>query len=84
LNVVRENALVGGTEHDRSALIVEMPVARDCRLVALRSAAGAAVIGGLILEAEPKLDLIGSSDVFDAVGRAVEAHGQDVLGLVTA
>jgi len=50
----------------------------------MRSAGDGAVIGGLILEAEPKLDPIDSSDVFDAVGRAVEAHGQDVLGLVTA
>jgi hypothetical protein len=42
------------------------------------------VIGGLILETEPTADVLGSSDVFDAVGRAVEAHGQDVLGFVTA
>jgi hypothetical protein len=84
LDVVRENVRDESTQEGRSALVVETEAAAGYRLVALRSGAERTVIGGLILEPEPKMDLLGSSDMFDAVGRAVEAHGHDVLGFVTA
>ena len=84
LDVVRENVRDDSMQEGRSALVVETKAATGCRLVALHSAAERTLIGGLILETEPKTDLFGSTDVFDAVGRAVEAHGQDVLGFVTA
>jgi hypothetical protein len=74
LDVVRQKA---------SPLVGETSQAAEYRLVALRSAAERLVIGGLIVEAEAQADLLESSDVFDAVGRAVEAHGHDALGFVT-
>jgi hypothetical protein len=84
MDVVRENVRDDSTQQDRSALVVETEAAAGYRLVAIRSATERSVIGGLILEPEPKIDLLASSDMFDAVGRAVEAHGHDVLGFVTA
>ncbi len=84
LDVVRENVRDDSTQEGRSVLVIEAEAAAGYRLVALRSAGERSVIGGIILEPEPKMDLLGSSDMFDAVGRAVEAHGHDVLGFVTA
>ena len=84
MNVVSENARGDSTQTGRSVLFVEASAITGYRLIALLSAADRIMIGGLILEAEPKLDVVGSTDVFDALGRAVEVHGRDALGFVTA
>jgi hypothetical protein len=53
-------------------------------MVALCRPMAKTVLGGLILEAEPKIDLIGSSELFDELGRIVEEYGSDGLSLITA
>jgi tetratricopeptide (TPR) repeat protein len=52
--------------------------------VALQPELGGSLVGGLILEAGPNVDLVGSTYVFDALGRAIEAHGLGALGFITA
>jgi hypothetical protein len=82
MDVLRENDPddTGGY----STLIVDTETVSGFRLVALRRAAEKSLIGGLIIEAEQKVDLVGSSELFDALGRIVEEYGQEAKLLITA
>jgi hypothetical protein len=53
-------------------------------MVALRGAGDGLIIGGLILDAESKADVIASSQLFDALALAVEEHAEDALEFITA
>jgi hypothetical protein len=81
--VVRENDRHGATHDGRSKLVVETVTISGYRMVALRSDART-IVGGLALEVDPKAESVGSSDLFDALGRVVEEHGQDSLCFITA
>ena len=40
-------------------------------------------VGGVILEAEPNVDLVGVTHVFDALGRVIQERGLDALEFLT-
>jgi methylmalonyl-CoA mutase cobalamin-binding subunit len=81
LEVVRENARNPTTLHDREPLLVQ--TVSGYRLVALQNASEATTVGGLILEAEPNVDLLGSTHIFDALGHVIEERGLDTLEFIT-
>jgi hypothetical protein len=84
VSVVRENDSEENTQSGNSALIIDAVTASGYRLVALRSSKEKAFVGGLIIEAGPMLDLGGSTNLFDAIGRAIEEQGEDAAELITA
>ena len=65
VEVVRENDRDDAGNAGRSTLVLETVTVSGYRMVALRRPTARTVLGGLILEAEPKIDLIGSSQLFD-------------------
>jgi hypothetical protein len=84
LNVARENDRTAGTRNGGQPLMAHTAAISGYVIVALQRAADGAIVGGLILEAEPKVDLVGSTHIFDAIGRVIEEHGLDELGFITA
>jgi hypothetical protein len=82
LALVREHGRNPPTRDDRGPLLVH--TISGYRLVALQKACEATTVGGLILEAEPSADLIGSTHIFEALGDIIEKRGLDVLGFITA
>jgi hypothetical protein len=84
VNVVRENDRHDGPSEERSTLIVETVTVSGFRMVALRGENDGSIVGGLVLEADPRIDFTGSTSFFDALGRVVEEHGQDMLEFITA
>lgn len=81
LDLTRE---AGPVRADLDSLPVHTAAIPGYLAVALQSELGGALVGGLILEAGPNLDLVGSTYVFDALARAIEAHGFGALGFITA
>jgi hypothetical protein len=84
VEVVRENDGDDASSAGRSTVVVETVTVSGYRMVALCRPMANTVLGGLILEAESKIDLIGSSELFDELGRIVEGYGSDGLNLITA
>ena len=82
LSVTRENARHPPTRNDLGPLFVH--TVSGYRLVALQNAGEATTLGGLILEAEPNVDLVGSTHIFDALGRVIKERGLDALESITA
>jgi hypothetical protein len=84
VQVVRENDGDDASNAGRSTVVLETVTVSGYRMVALCRPMANTVLGGLILEAEPKIDLVGSSELFDELGRIVEEYGSDGLSLITA
>ncbi len=83
IDVARQNDR-DDAQRERSMFITETVTIAGYRIIILRSVSSKAIVGGLILEMEGRLDLVASSDLFDAVGRIVEEHGDDALSFITA
>jgi hypothetical protein len=87
VNVARENARNPSTKNDREPVRLHSAAISGYLVVALQRAADAAIVGGLILEGEPSIDRVGSTEIFDALGRIVEDHAtdaMDAMGFITA
>jgi hypothetical protein len=84
VEVVRENDPSHRTGEGRDALVVDTVTVSGYRLVALQSPTEKSIVGGLILQTEPTTDMVGCTELFDALGRVVEEHGADALGFITA
>src|SRR5207344_954135 len=79
VDVARENERNPSTGNDREPLRLQTATIAGHLVVALQHAADGTIAGGLILEAEPNTDLVGSTDVFDALGRVIETYDLDEL-----
>jgi hypothetical protein len=84
VNVARENERNPSTRDDREPVRLHTAAISGYLVIALQRVADRAMVGGLILEGEPKVDLVGSTEIFDALGRIVEDLALDALGFITA
>jgi tRNA A-37 threonylcarbamoyl transferase component Bud32 len=84
VDVARENDRAESTHHVHSVLVGETVTVAGYRMIALRGSEDGTIVGGLILEAEAKLDLVGSSHLFETLAGVVEAHAEDAIAFITA
>jgi hypothetical protein len=83
LDVARDNARQHTTVDGLDARIAQAATISGYRLVALQSSTDRAIVGGVILEAEPNVALAGVTHVFDALGRVIQQRGLDALEFIT-
>ena len=83
LDVARDNAPHHDTRRGREASSVQAVTVSGYRLVALPSPTERAIVGGIILEGEPSLELVDVTHVFDALGRVIQERGLDTIGFIT-
>jgi hypothetical protein len=82
--LVRENDPTHRTGDGRDVLVVDTVTVSGYRLIALQSPTEKTIVGGLILQSEPAVDMAGYTELFDALGGVVEEHGADALAFITA
>ncbi|HVW24079.1 MAG TPA: protein kinase [Polyangiaceae bacterium] len=83
LDVAVDGASQRTTPGSRERMFAPAATAAGCRLVALQSPADGKIVGGLILEIESGLALVGATDVFEALGRVIGERGLDAFGFIT-
>jgi hypothetical protein len=83
LGAVRDGARQRVTRNSHDVRLAQSATVSGYRFVALQSSAECAIVGGVILEAEPTVDLAGVTVVFDALSRVIQERGLDVLAFIT-
>jgi hypothetical protein len=83
LEVAREEAGEHAGRNGRDRRLAHAATTSGHRLVALQGDGQNAIVGGVILEAAPSVDLVGVTHVFDALGRVIQERGLDALEFIT-
>jgi hypothetical protein len=83
IDVLRENLRTHRTGGEGDTSVFETSIT-SYRLIALQSPAERVIVGGLVLEAEPRLDLVGYGSLFESLGGVLENYGFDSYGFRTA